>query len=721
MMASVVTTGLRFTPELAKGCLVLALISTAVVVGLFAYVGQRTGRKAFGVWALGWLFFAVFLSAQIAGQFISEDWQLASIPSACVALSAWFIFCGNREWLDQPVGRRDIAIVSGLIAGLSYLSHSQRAEFWFAPLAFGALAGATEQTAWLHYGDRRSGASRWLVTGGLAGWGLLVGAVPLVANSAAWFAMIQALSAACTLALVIGVIIEHEISSSEQKYRSVLDAMSDAVFIVDLWTLKIIDANQSAARLARRDPTELVGSDFVDLCPGLRREGANMLDKRNMFAAVFKPFNEIHFARADGSMVLCEGDTSLAQWHHRPVIQVRVHEVVAEKNIGQLVRRAEKMSSLGQLIAGVAHELNNPLAVVVGYAQILTKHPIADEIVSNNIQRILHETERAAKIVRDLLLFARPCEPQLTVVDLNKLISNVFDVRQRDLEQYQVELHQHLQPGLCHTKADPIQLEQVLNNLITNALHAMANRTTGRALTVATAENSHFIRISISDTGCGIAPDVMGRMFDPFFTTKPVGKGTGLGLSISRSILEEHHGRLWAESEVGHGASFHLEIPIVACEPPVAQPAEPVADEIGPAASQGHRLLVVDDEPGIREVLEAILVGRGYDVTAVTNGLEALDCIKRGQFDLIISDMCMPEMDGERLYETVREKNPRLADRILFVTGDVVSARSRTFLDRVGNRWLSKPFNIRDVEELVASSLGEAASSRNAAQTAMLN
>jgi two-component system NtrC family sensor kinase len=122
-------------------------------------------------------------------------------------------------------------------------------------------------------------------------------------------------------------------------------------------------------------------------------------------------------------------------------------------------------------------------------------------------------------------------------------------------------------------------------------------------------------------------------------------------------------------------------------------------------ATHGYRLLVVDDEPGIRDVLETILGNQGYLVTCATNGLEALDCLKGQHFDLIISDMCMPEMDGERLYETLREKNPKLADRILFVTGDVVSARSRTFLERTGSRWLTKPFNIRDVEEMVAGSL----------------
>jgi two-component system NtrC family sensor kinase len=556
----------------------------------------------------------------------------------------------------------------------------------------------------LSYRTRRPRASRVLVGGGAGLWAATVVAFPFVEYSTTGLVVVEAAAAAFALLIVVGVIVEHEVASTEQKYRSVLDGTSDAVFIVDLWTLKVLDANQAAARLARRDPTDVVGSSFLDLCPDLRREGTNMLDQRKMFAAVFKPFNEFHFVRSDGSMVMCEGDTNLAQWHNRPVVQVRIREAAPDKHIGTLVRRAEKMSSLGQLIAGVAHELNNPLAVVVGYAQLLTKHPMTDETVGNNLHRILHESERAAKIVRDLLLFARPCEPQMTVVDLNKLLHNVIDVRHRDFEDAGVEVRQRLQPGLCRTKADPIQLEQVINNLITNALHAMSNGYGPRMLGISTEENSPFIRVSITDSGCGISPEVMARMFDPFFTTKPVGKGTGLGLSISRTILEEHHGRIWVESEPGKGATFHLELPIIACEEPVAEtPAAPALP--ASVATHGYRLLVVDDEPGIRDVLETILGNQGYLVTCATNGLEALDCLKGQHFDLIISDMCMPEMDGERLYETLREKNPKLADRILFVTGDVVSARSRTFLERTGSRWLTKPFNIRDVEEMVAGSL----------------
>jgi two-component system NtrC family sensor kinase len=425
-----------------------------------------------------------------------------------------------------------------------------------------------------------------------------------------------------------------------------------------------------------------------------------------MFAAVFKPFSEFHLVRSDGALVLCEGETSLVQWHSRPVMQVRAREAKADLQMSQMVRRAEKMSSLGQLIAGVAHELNNPLAVVVGYAQMSGKKSVGEAELRENMQRILHESERAAKIVRDLLTFARPCEPQLQAVDLNQLVCDVLDIREKDLTGNKVELCTRFQPGLSRTMADPIQIEQVLNNLITNALHAMAGTSGKRVLRVMTDESNRFIRITIADTGCGIAPDVAGKIFDPFFTTKAPGKGTGLGLSISYGILQEHHGKIWVESEVGRGATFHLELPVITCaEAAVKAVVTPVALRVTETEEKRQRLLVVDDEAGIRDVLEMILSGNGYEVVTACNGVEAMERIRAESFDLIISDMQMPEMNGEKLFEAIREENEKLTKRIVFVTGDTVSAKSRSFLERTGVRWLGKPFNIRDVEGLVSGML----------------
>ena len=372
------------------------------------------------------------------------------------------------------------------------------------------------------------------------------------------------------------------------------------------------------------------------------------------------------------------------------------------------MRRAEKLSSLGQLIAGVAHELNNPLAVVTGYAQLMSQQTIHDEKTRTTMQKILHESERASKIVRDLLSFARPCEPQMTAVDVNHLVHSVMEVRERDLHAQGIELETRLAANPPWTQADPVQIEQVLNNLVTNAIHAMLEKADGpRQLTVTTESDGLYIRIAVADTGPGIPRAIQEKIFEPFFTTKPPGKGTGLGLSISHTILEEHHGRLRLETEVGHGATFTIELPMLEVEAPTTEPAATgLPEQLATAVSMPpRRLLVVDDEPGIREVLQELLMASGYTVDTAADGSQALKHIESNHYDLVISDLCMPGVDGPELHRRIRAEDDGLARRMIFLTGDTVSPKSRMFLEESGNRWLTKPFNLTDIQDAVRTLL----------------
>lgn len=690
-----------FTPELVRASIILALVGTAVVVGLLARLGQALERRFFNLWTIAWLFFAVHLAGATARQALLQDAYSATVPAVAVLLSALYLVGGVLQMVDRPVKRRQLLLLGLVLVGATQVASLYGFLPWVESGAFGLLAVAAVLAGWAYYRHFRGRRNTVIIAVGFAFWAVPVVLMPSFESSPVLAVAGYILSAALAVAIATGLVVEQEVELSEQKYRSVLDGSPEPVFMVDLWTLKVLDANAAAARFALVDPAALVGTNFTEWCPDLREATGNRLEHRQLFATVFRPFNEFHFARSDGAMLLCEGDTNLVQWHQRPVVLVRLRKSGEGQHISQLVRRAEKMSSLGQLIAGVAHELNNPLAVVMATAQLLGKRPIADEHVRHSVERMLHESERASKIVRDLLSFARPVEPQLVPVDLNHLVSQVLDVRQCDLQDQDITLDQHLTPSLPQTKVDLIQIEQVLNNLVTNAIHAMGSRRRGRVLTVATSTTGHFIRISVTDNGTGIPAEVIGKIFDPFFTTKAPGKGTGLGLSISHGILQEHHGKIWAESEPGHGATFHLELPIVECEQPAPAAATPTAL----VARQTGRILVVDDEPGIREVLGAVLDGAGYTVVLTGNGQEALAQIKQTKFDVIVSDMAMPEMDGEQLYKAVQECDPELAKRMIFVTGDTVSIKSRTFLDQTGGRWLGKPFNIQDVERVVASAL----------------
>jgi PAS domain S-box-containing protein len=237
------------------------------------------------------------------------------------------------------------------------------------------------------------------------------------------------LTAVLTIMIVIGMIVEREVAISERCYRILFDSASDAIFLVDPVQYRILEANTSALRLTKRSMMDLIGGPFFELCPSVQsvKATAVQLDGIKLFNAVFRPFNEVPIVKGDGTTVNCEGDATLVQWRQRPALQVNLMDVSERKKVGEQLRRAEKLSALGQLIAGVAHELNNPLAVVSGYSQVLAETNGLDKEIVDNIQRIHHESERASRIVRDLLSFARPCEPQKKAVNINRLVASVLE------------------------------------------------------------------------------------------------------------------------------------------------------------------------------------------------------------------------------------------------------------------------------------------------------
>ena len=704
--------------DMALASWMVAWVGAWTLVIQRSYLSRSSRRPFVRRWSLGWVGFTLAQAAAIGMETFPGVWAFLAAQQTMLGMSAVFVARGCLPMaVEKRWGTRLRWLAVPIAMWSAYVAFAMRDVWWARAVVCAGLAGTCVWTAVLYAGSvRHSHAARVLMLG-FCLWAVHALASPFLTLSPLVMVTGQIVTGIMTLAVAVGitVLVREEAELSEQKYRGVLQTVSDAIFAVDLWSLEILDVNEAACRLTKHTTETLVGQNIMQLCPDLDKKEDNLLKRREMFSAVFRPFNEFHIIPSDGNPVICEGDTNLMHWHGRPVLQLKVREVEGREKVGRMVRRAEKLSSLGRLVAGVAHELNNPLAVVVGSAQLMAKTATPDEKLNTNVQRILHEGERAAKIVRDLLSFARPVEPQYCAVDVNQLIHNVVEVRESDLRGHQIELALQLAPKLSWTKADPIQVEQVLNNLTVNATQAMLqcppNR---RRLTIITEESGFFIKISIADTGPGVPPAIHERIFEPFFTTKPPGKGTGLGLSICHTIMEEHHGRIRLDPTVEGGALFIVELPVVACEPPEASsPSAAGGASVTGATQSTQRLLVVDDEPGIREVLQEVLSSLGYAVDTASNGKEAVRQIQSKRFDLILSDLCMPEMDGPALHRQITSMDAQLAKRMIFVTGDTVSPTSREFLESSGARWLTKPFNIRNIEDTVRNALHELAGGKN--------
>jgi signal transduction histidine kinase len=376
----------------------------------------------------------------------------------------------------------------------------------------------------------------------------------------------------------------------------------------------------------------------------------------------------------------------------------RAHARLVQERLLQ----SEKMSSVGQLVSGVAHELNNPLTGIMGFAQLLLLRDL-DETSRKQVETIYGEAERASKIVQNLLTFARRRKAQKELCNVNELIERVLELRNYDLRVRNIDVELALDDSVPQTMADANQVQQVFLNVIINAEQAMrAGSQTGR-LRISTASDRKHVVVRFRDSGPGMSSETLRRIFDPFFTTKDAGEGTGLGLTISYGIIEEHGGRIWAESQPGKGTTFVIELPIIAgigaaasAAPREAAPRTPV---------ERRRILVVDDEESIQKLLTGVLEMDGHEVVLANNGREALEEVGRQPFDLIITDIKMPVMSGTDLYKRLSDSGNRLARRVIFITGDTVAPETRRFLQTVENAVLAKPFRLRDVRESVREAL----------------
>ena len=376
--------------------------------------------------------------------------------------------------------------------------------------------------------------------------------------------------------------------------------------------------------------------------------------------------------------------------------------------------QSEKMAAIGKLVAGVAHELNNPLTAIIGIAQLLQTGELS-EGVKQDLEKLVGEAHRAGKIVRSLLDFSRQQRPERSPVFVEDVLNSTLKILAYELQSHNAECRTHLAGDLPATMADAHQLQQVFVNLINNAYEAMYEANRGGVLTVSSElvtieqgngdENADGgpaisgIQICIEDDGPGIPPDVLPRIFDPFLTTKSPGKGTGLGLSVCHGIVSEHGGQIWVESEAGKGARFYVQIPVITAENRAGEDLD--TGTAVPEETEGARILVVEDEEVLRGMVVRVLEQVGYQVDTRPDGLEALEKIGEVDYDLIICDVRMPRLSGIDLYKRLSAKRSKALGRILFITGDTVSVETIGFIEENGIPYLGKPFEIQELIEKV--------------------
>ncbi len=385
----------------------------------------------------------------------------------------------------------------------------------------------------------------------------------------------------------------------------------------------------------------------------------------------------------------------------RDVTEIKRAEEELHDQREALIQR-EKVATMGMLLAGVAHELNNPLSVVTGQAALL-RRMAGSPAVDERAGKIEKAAERCARIVKNFLALARQHPPERSRVSLNQVVQDAVELLAYQLRVDDVEVVLRLADGLPGLWADPHQLHQVVINLASNAHDAMREAPRPWRVELITAYDPARGRamLEVADTGPGIPPEIRARIFEPFFTTKPVGKGTGLGLSLCLGIVESHGGSIRVEGRPERGAKFIVELPVEAA--PAAERERPAVDSL-PLIS-GKAILVVDDEPEIASVLAELLAVDGHEVETATNGAHALAKLSERDYDLVLTDVKMPELDGPGLFREIEHRHPRLRRRVIFLTGDTLSPGTSDFLAQTGALSLSKPFDPVDVQRAVQRTL----------------
>jgi len=359
----------------------------------------------------------------------------------------------------------------------------------------------------------------------------------------------------------------------------------------------------------------------------------------------------------------------------------------------QLIQ-SEKLSGIGEFVAGVAHELNNPLTSVMGFAELLQQSDMAEQ-QRRYLDVIAKSAKRCQKIVASLLSFARRHAPERKVVCVNEIVESAVEILQYQMRTSNIEVVTHLDPRLPATEVDSHQMQQVFLNIINNARQAMEGRPAKGLLRVTTESSNEKVRIIFQDNGPGIPPENITKIFNPFFTTKEVGKGTGLGLSLCYGIVSEHGGTITPSSEPGQGATFTIELPIThalagASEEKTAGPLPAQARSEG----VGKRVLVIDDEDTILQMINAALTMNGYKVDVARDGESALRRLGQYHYDLALCDWKMPGLNGQQVYERLHASDPEMSRRIIFITGDVVNEKTQEFLSSQHKVCLSKPFTL---------------------------
>ena len=500
-----------------------------------------------------------------------------------------------------------------------------------------------------------------------------------------------------------------ELQLSQALNAAITASALDCIIVIDEAGC-VVEFNPAAERTFGHRRAEVLGRPIADIIvpEHLRARHAHGFARYMATgeAHVLGRRMEIEGLRADGAIFPLELAITEVRLPDRRLFTAYLRDLTtahaARAEIQQsrdALHQSEKMAAFGSLLAGVAHELNNPLSIVIGNALMLSDDAVgADAALVTRVGKIGTAAERCARIVRSFLSMARQRQTVLRPFALAPLVNDSVELLAYGLRAGTIAMTCDLPADLPSVTGDPDQLHQVLVNLLLNAQQALMTQPLPRSIGIAALIEAGELVLRVSDNGPGVPTAIHGRIFDPFFTTKPMGEGTGIGLAVSRGIVEAHGGTLvLAPSDVGAVFELRLRLAGEAEAPPIILPSTHATAQPAPRSA-----LIIDDEAEVALILAEMVTGLGFACDTANGGREGQRLLEQRGYDVVICDLHMPDTDGAALFDWIGQHRPQMRSRLAFVTGDTLGQATASFLARSGRPHLEKPFMREEIRRVLA-------------------